>query len=409
MVEAMQDPLLIILTVAALISLGISFIPVPKEDNEPFNNATAGIPNDPAGTGSYKYSTLATPGEAETKSSGGCEHSLEWLESVSILFAVCLVVFIGSGMDYSKEQEFRKLQNRINSAHMANTMRNGQLTIIPVSELVVGDVCLVKYGDLLPADGILINSSDMRTDESSLTGESDQVNKSANGDPFLLSGTHVVEGSGRMLVTAVGVNSQAGIIFTLMAQSEGDDDDDKDDKKPDSAGSDGSNAEEGKGGDEKKEKTPSKHRSILQEKLTDLAELVGKIGMAFGIATSVILIIRFLAERLPNGGWSHSYWLYMVKFLIVGISVLVVAIPEGLPLAVTLALAFSVRKMLADNNMVRHIDATETMGSATTICSDKTGTLTTNRMTCVRSFLGGSLYEHGSGSPQQDMKTYKVN
>ena len=92
---------------------------------------------------------------------------------------------------------------------------------------------------------------------------------------------------------------------------------------------------------------------------------------------------------------SSIYFSYIVKFIIIGVTVLVVAVPEGLPLAVTISLAFSVKKMMADNNLVRHLDACETMGNATIICSDKTGTLTTNRMTVVRSSFGGDVYNEG--------------
>merc|ERR1712002_1322143 len=111
-----------------------------------------------------------------------------------------------------------------------------------------------------------------------------------------------------------------------------------------------------------------------------------------------ILIIIFCVEVFGTGGLSWKsectsvYIQYFVKFFIIGITVLVVAVPEGLPLAVTISLAFSVKKMMKDNNLVRHLDSCETMGNATAICSDKTGTLTTNRMTCVQSYVGGKLH-----------------
>ncbi|KZS02108.1 Calcium-transporting ATPase, partial [Daphnia magna] len=100
--------------------------------------------------------------------------------------------------------------------HKFAVLRGGECSQIFVGDIVVGDICQVKYGDLLPADGILIQSNDLKVDESSLTGESDHVKKSELTDPMLLSGTHVMEGSGRMLITAVGINSQARIIFTLL-------------------------------------------------------------------------------------------------------------------------------------------------------------------------------------------------
>lgn len=118
--------------------------------------------------------------------------------------------------DFSKERQFRGLQSRIESENKFSVIRGGHLTQVLVGDIVVGDICQVKYGDLLPADGILIQSNDLKVDESPLTGESDLVKKGRKTDPMLLSGTHVMEGSGKMVVMAVGVNSQAGIVFALL-------------------------------------------------------------------------------------------------------------------------------------------------------------------------------------------------
>lgn len=130
-------------------------------------------------------------------------------------------------------------------------------------------------------------------------------------------------------------------------------------------------------------------KSVLQAKLTNLAIQIGYAGMAVSLLTVIILMIRFSLKTFVNEGktWDTIYINYYVKFVIIGVTVLVVAVPEGLPLAVTLSLAYSVKKMMADNNLVRHLDACETMGNATTICSDKTGTLTTNRMTVVQAYV----------------------
>ncbi|ETE60239.1 Plasma membrane calcium-transporting ATPase 2, partial [Ophiophagus hannah] len=212
-----------------------------------------------------------------------------------------------------------------------------------------------------------------------------------------------MEGSGRMLVTAVGVNSQTGIIFTLLGA--GGEEEEKKDKKVDSSHSsfhppsttdgaasaiatdnantslvnakqqDGAaamemqplkSAEGGEGDDKDKRKAnmPKKEKSVLQGKLTKLAVQIGKAGK-----------------------------IHTDTFFIIGVTVLVVAVPEGLPLAVTISLAYSVKKMMKDNNLVRHLDACETMGNATAICSDKTGTLTTNRMTVVQAYVGDVHYK----------------
>ncbi|KAK6634523.1 Plasma membrane calcium-transporting ATPase 2 [Polyplax serrata] len=139
-----------------------------------------------------------------------------WIEGLAILISVIVVVIVTAFNDYQKERQFRGLQSRIEGEHKFSVIRQNEVKQISVGDIVVGDICQIKYGDLLPADGILIQSNDLKVDESSLTGESDHVKKGETIDPMVLSGTHVMEGSGKMLVAAVGVNSQAGIIFTLL-------------------------------------------------------------------------------------------------------------------------------------------------------------------------------------------------
>lgn len=195
--EALQDVTLIILEIAAIVSLGLSFYHPPGGDNELCGQSTGGV-------------------EDEGESQAG------WIEGAAILFSVIIVVLVTAFNDWSKEKQFRGLQSRIEQEQKFTVIRKGQVIQIPVAEIVVGDIAQIKYGDLLPADGILIQGNDLKIDESSLTGESDQVKKSLEKDPMLLSGTHVMEGSGRMVVTAVGVNSQTGIIFTLLGAGEGD-------------------------------------------------------------------------------------------------------------------------------------------------------------------------------------------
>ena len=141
-------------------------------------------------------------GVDETESEAG------WIEGAAILAAVLVVVNVTAFNDWSKERQFRGLQARIENEQRINVLRSGEPLPIPLAEIVVGDICHVKYGDLLPADGLVLQSNDLKVDEASLTGESDYVKKSSTTDPLLLSGTHVMEGSGKMLVTAVGVSSQ---------------------------------------------------------------------------------------------------------------------------------------------------------------------------------------------------------
>uniref|UniRef100_A0A8C1YIC0 Calcium-transporting ATPase n=1 Tax=Cyprinus carpio TaxID=7962 RepID=A0A8C1YIC0_CYPCA len=387
--EALQDVTLIILEIAAIISLGLSFYQPPGHETEGCGKASGGAEDE---------------GEAEAG----------WIEGAAILLSVICVVLVTAFNDWSKEKQFRGLQSRIELEQRFAVVRNGNVIQIPVAEMVVGDMAQVKYGDLLPADGVLIQGNDLKIDESALTGESDHVRKSADKDPMLLSGTHVMEGSGRMLVTAVGVNSQSGIIFTLLGAGEGEEEKkEKKGKQPEAAvetnqnkakKQDGAVAMEmqplksAEGGEveereKKKSNVPKKEKSVLQGKLTKLAVQIGKAGLVMSAITVIILVLYFVIETFVVEGQSWLpectpiYVQYFVKFFIIGVTVLVVAVPEGLPLAVTISLAYSVKKMMKDNNLVRHLDACETMGNATAICSDKTGTLTTNRMTVVQSYI----------------------
>nr|XP_020648695.1 plasma membrane calcium-transporting ATPase 3 [Pogona vitticeps] len=357
---------------------------------------------------------VAAGAEDEGESEAG------WIEGAAILLSVICVVLVTAFNDWSKEKQFRGLQSRIEQEQKFTVIRNGQQVQIPVAELVVGDIAQIKYGDLLPADGVLIQGNDLKIDESSLTGESDHVRKSVEKDPMLLSGTHVMEGSGRMVISAVGVNSQTGIIFTLLgAGGEEEEKKDKKGKQQDGAVENNQNKAKKQDGavamemqplksaeggemeerEKKKASVPKKEKSVLQGKLTKLAVQIGKAGLVMSAITVIILVLYFVIETFVIDGktWMAEctpvYVQYFVKFFIIGVTVLVVAVPEGLPLAVTISLAYSVKKMMKDNNLVRHLDACETMGNATAICSDKTGTLTTNRMTVVQSYLGDTHYK----------------
>ncbi|XP_053456562.1 plasma membrane calcium-transporting ATPase 2 isoform X6 [Nycticebus coucang] len=377
--EALQDVTLIILEIAAIISLGLSFYHPPGESNEGCATAQGGAEDE---------------GEAEAG----------WIEGAAILLSVICVVLVTAFNDWSKEKQFRGLQSRIEQEQKFTVVRAGQVVQIPVAEIVVGDIAQVKYGDLLPADGLFIQGNDLKIDESSLTGESDQVRKSVDKDPMLLSGTHVMEGSGRMVVTAVGVNSQTGIIFTLLgAGGEEEEKKDKKAKQQDRAAAMEmqplKSAEGGDADDKKKANMHKKEKSVLQGKLTKLAVQIGKAGLVMSAITVIILVLYFTVDTfvVNKKPWlpecTPVYVQYFVKFFIIGVTVLVVAVPEGLPLAVTISLAYSVKKMMKDNNLVRHLDACETMGNATAICSDKTGTLTTNRMTVVQAYIGDVHYK----------------
>ncbi|KAF0697930.1 Aste57867_11427 [Aphanomyces stellatus] len=345
----------------------------------------------------------------------GHDTSTDWIEGVSILFAVFIVTFVTAINDYQKEQQFRAL-NAVKEDEKIKVIRNGVPAEVSKFNLVVGDIVRVDLGDIIPADGIVFDVSDLSLDESAMTGESFLIKKGLHESPFLLSGTKVMEGIGKMLVICVGENAQAGIIAKLIRGGG------SDKAAPEAASMEPSAAvdpatikvesmgkADGGKGDAKPDDDGDDVVSPLQGKLDKLTVLIGKLGMAMAILVFVALSIRFSIQEFAIDGkpWSKSCLDQYLNFFIVAITVLVVAIPEGLPLAVTIALAFSVKKMLKDNNLVRHLDACETMGSATTICSDKTGTLTTNRMTVVQCHIGSQDFSSPSSLRLQASSTTK--
>ena len=274
-----------------------------------------------------------------------------WLDGAAILFAVIIVLNVTAINDLQKDKQFRQL-NAINNRRNIKVRRDGQMVTIITDDLVVGDIVQINAGDTIPADGIYISGSNVKMDESKLTGESDQVEKGAK-NPFIVSSSECHDGSCLMLVTAVGANSVFGRMKTMI---EGDNE----------------------------ESTP------LQLKLSKLSTQISVLGATVGVGTVIILIVKHVINFFMGNGtatWDSSNWMFIVDAFVIGVTILVVAIPEGLPLAVTIALAYSVKRMMKDNNLVRHLNACETMGGANTICSDKTGTLTQNQMTVVQGWV----------------------
>lgn len=369
-----------------------------------------------------------------------------WIEGTSILVSVMIVINVAAVTDYSKESEFRQQQVDLDNDKEAQVIRDGESTKIHPRDLVVGDILRLAVGDIVPADGVLLEGTDIRMDESALTGETTLLNKGAfNPDdkdpanPFIVSGTNVMHGSGRMLVVAVGRNSMQGKILARLRE--------QDDGLPTTAnggdGDDEGDIEEGRGGNNLEGSYSRKQGwcstcmdlcrqfftfgggddgGDLMEKLDQLALDIGKAGMIVAVIVFLVMLIKWTIEQWIQGGgcdeftsastctdscswdgnscvrtWQTSDLATILRFFITGITVLVVAVPEGLPLAVTLSLAISMRRMMHDNNQVKHMDSCETMGSATTICSDKTGTLTENKMTVMRALLGGKSYAYKAG------------
>ncbi|KAI9655301.1 MAG: hypothetical protein M1821_005448 [Bathelium mastoideum] len=324
---AYNDKVLLLLTGAAIISLALGL-----------------------------YQTFGTPSNGQPK--------VEWIEGVAIVVAILVVVVVGAVNDYQKERQFVKLNKR-KEDRTIKVIRSGKTQELSVHDILVGDVVLLEAGDKIPVDGVLIEGHSVKCDESSATGESNIVKKTPADDvynameshhnlrkmdPFLLSGAIVIEGLGSFLVTATGVHSSYG--KTMMAL--------RDDP----------------------EATP------LQLKLNVLAEYIAKLGGAAALLLFVVVFIEFLVRLRGNHNSPQEKGQEFLQILIVAITIVVVAVPEGLPLAVTLALAFATKRMLKDNNLVRQLRSCETMGNATSICSDKTGTLTENKMTVIAGTLG---------------------
>ncbi|XP_074566991.1 calcium-transporting ATPase 5, plasma membrane-type-like [Curcuma longa] len=283
-----------------------------------------------------------------------------WYDGGSIAFAVILVILVTAISDHKQSLQFQHLNEEKRNIHL-EVIRGGRRMEVSIYDIVVGDVVPLKIGDQVPADGILVSGLSLAIDESSMTGEAKIVHKDQKA-PFLMSGCKVSDGYGTMLVTAVGINTEWGLLMANISEDNG-------------------------------EETP------LQVRLNGLATLIGTVGLSVAVAVLVVLMSRYFTghTKNPDGtiqfvkGQTSASAAFdgAVKILTIAVTIVVVAVPEGLPLAVTLTLAYSMRKMMADKALVRRLSACETMGSATTICSDKTGTLTLNQMTVVEALVGG--------------------
>ncbi|KAG0623275.1 hypothetical protein M758_3G161600 [Ceratodon purpureus] len=293
-----------------------------------------------------------------------------WYDGTAILVAVLLVIVTTAGSDYKQSLQFRNLNDEKENIKLP-VIRGGERKQVSIWDLVVGDIIPLSIGGQVPGDGVMIEGHALTIDESTMTGESEPVKKDSKR-PFLLSGCKVQDGQGIMLVTGVGINTEWGQVMASVSEDNG-------------------------------EETP------LQVRLNGVATFIGKVGLSIAVLVFIILIIRFFAidYKLPQNKSASAIIVKIVSIFSIAVTIVVVAVPEGLPLAVTLTLAYSMRKMMADKSLVRHLAACETMGSATTICSDKTGTLTTNKMTAVRAWVGDAENDAASseGIPESLRQT----
>ena len=273
------------------------------------------------------------------------------VESLGILLAVFLATFLSFINEYKAGKEFDIL-NRINDTVPVKVYRNGAVTQIPKNELVVGDIVIVTQGDEIPADGKLLETMELSVNESSLNGESVSSRKThfpvkdfagTYSPNFIYRGTTVTEGDGIMEVTAVGDATEIGKTARQAAELTG-------------------------------AKTP------LNRQLDKLSGIIGKIGFTVAGLTFLALVIRDYAVGILTFSFSLENLTLLLSFFMIAVTLIVVAVPEGLAMSVTLSLAYSMRKMTAGNTLVRKMHACETMGATTVICTDKTGTLTQNKM-----------------------------
>ncbi|XP_051131349.1 calcium-transporting ATPase 10, plasma membrane-type-like [Andrographis paniculata] len=284
-----------------------------------------------------------------------------WYDGGSIALAVLIVIIFTAISDYKQSLQFQNLNEEKQNIQV-EVYRSGRRIKVSIFDIVVGDVVPLKIGDQVPADGLVISGHSLAMDESSMTGESKIVHKDSTRAPFLMSGCKVADGYGSMLVTSVGINTEWGLLMASISEDNG-------------------------------EETP------LQVRLNGVATFIGMVGLGVAISVLIILVVRFftghskdsygrvqfIAGKTKVGDAINGF----IKIFTVAVTIVVVAVPEGLPLAVTLTLAYSMRKMMADKALVRRLSACETMGSSTTICSDKTGTLTLNEMTVVEAYAFG--------------------
>ncbi|KAF7970842.1 hypothetical protein HWV62_22800, partial [Athelia sp. TMB] len=327
---ALKDKVLVLLSIAAVVSLALGLF--------------------------QDFGTPQPPGQPK----------VDWVEGVAIMVAIAIVVIVGSVNDYQKERQFQALHDK-KEERGVKVLRGGREALVDVRDVVVGDVCLLEPGEIVPVDGVFLGGHGVRCDESGATGESDAIAKlpyeecvaraargesNAHTDCFVVSGSKVLEGVGRYVVVAVGTKSFNGRIMMALRTDA--------------------------------ENTP------LQLKLNALAELIAKLGSIAGLVLFVALMIRFfvqLGTGVPERT-TNQKGIAFVQILIIAVTLIVVAVPEGLPLAVTLALAFATKRMTREKLLVRVLGSCETMANASVVCTDKTGTLTQNAMSVVAGSLG---------------------
>ena len=271
-------------------------------------------------------------------------------ETIGIFCAIFLATGVAFAFEYNARRRF-DLLNRVNDDIPVRVRRGGEVVEIPKRDVVVGDIVLIESGEEIPADGELLEAVSLQVDESTLTGES-LITKTTDPARFsseatypsnhAMRGTTALEGRGVMVTLAVGDVTEFGKVARQATI-------------------------------ESSEQTP------LNRQLARLSSLIGRVGTALALLIFVILVAKGFLQGDFSEGWLTTFG-RLLRYFMVSVAILVMAIPEGLPMSITLSLALSMRRMLKTNNLVRKMHACETMGAVTVICTDKTGTLTQNRM-----------------------------
>jgi len=285
----------------------------------------------------------------------------EFIETIGIFLAIFLATTVGFYFERDAARKFEVL-TQMSEEQPVKVVRDGKVATVPRREIVVGDIVLLDVGDEVPADGELLESADLEIDESSLTGEPlaekhadpKLADKEATyGSAQALRSTMVMSGTGTMRVEAVGDQTEIGRVARKATENN-------------------------------EVKTP------LNMQLERLARMISKVGSGMAIAAFIIFLVH---DILTQPVWHTGDWLGMAEvvltYFMMAVTLIVMAVPEGLPMAVTLALALNMRRMLKSNNLVRKLHACETMGAVNVICTDKTGTLTQNRMTVAEMHITG--------------------
>lgn len=272
-----------------------------------------------------------------------------FMETIGIFVAVFLATTVGFYFERDAAKKFNLL-TALSEEQPVKVRRNGKVMEIPRHDVVVGDVVLVEVGDEVPADGELIVCNDLQINESALTGEPvAEKSLESGGDGayprnIILRSTMVMNGRGEFVVTAVGDATEIGKVA-------------------------------------KKSTEQTSVETPLHMQLDKLAKMISKVGSVVSVAAFFIFLIH---DILTNPAWGGKDYFYMaeivLKYFMMAVTLIVMAVPEGLPMAITLSLALNMRRMLKSNNLVRKLHACETMGAVTVICTDKTGTLTQNKM-----------------------------